>query len=70
MIQPRDSRHPIYRTIDDLLEVGDQKAIRIELKVSQTAVSLVKCGKSRSKRIWKRIIEVVEERKKQQQEFQ
>ena len=69
MIQPRDPNHPIYKLINDVLEDGDQKVIYLELNVSQSIVSRVKCGKSRSKRIWNKILEVVKERKKQQDSF-
>jgi hypothetical protein len=65
--QPKNLDHPLYTLIDDNLIIGDLKIIAMDLKVSQNVVSQVKCGKVRSARIWKRIIETALKRKKDQE---
>ena len=69
LAQPRDRNDPVYKVIDEFLERADQKIIAAEIGVSKEAVSDVKCGTTRSKRIWNKIIEKVMARMEQREAF-
>lgn len=69
MTQPRNPNHPIYKLIKETLIAGDQKIIALELEVDPGVVSRVKTGHKRSARVWKKIIEKVMERKKNEDQF-
>lgn len=68
LVQPKDRTHIMYQLLDQYIIGGDEKEIAADLKIKNVgAVSNVKTGRCRSRRVWDALITRMMKRKNEEE---
>jgi hypothetical protein len=67
LIQPKDKDHILYKLLEEYIIDGDQKSIAIQFDINESVVSDVKHCKSRSRRVFDRLISIMMKRRSEQE---